>query len=140
MPNHVDSILRVRGTEKDLKRFAKANRIASGDEQTELSFEKAVPIPKGADTSTTAWFYENWGTKWDAQETYCSGIYEDRGTDCLEYSFWTAWSPAEAWLEAVSKKYPSLTFALKYADEGGCFPDGILRAHNGKVETEEIIF
>jgi hypothetical protein len=54
------------------------------------------------------WRYENWGTKWNADEVWISDN---------EVSFNTAWCNPQPLLVALSRKYPDIQFDIKFADE-----------------------
>ena len=62
------------------------------------------------------WRIKNWGCKWDASNTKCIP-----GETKLDYTFTTPWSPPSAWLDTVSRKYPALTFYLRFEDEAFAF-------------------
>lgn len=78
-------------------------------------------------TDWYSWCVEKWGTKWNAYD--CSDWTENA------LSFYTAWSPPIPVIEQLSKKFPSLTLTLKYADEGGGFL-GIIQFKNGDCIDE----
>ena len=69
-----------------------------------------------------SWCVENWGTKWGAYD-YCEWIVADgdNGNSTASIGFCTAWSPPFQFFIAASAKFPTLTFDLEFADEGGCF-------------------
>lgn len=56
-----------------------------------------------------SWSIANWGTKWNAYDIY--SVNEN------SISFDTAWSTPFPVIEELSKKFPSITFEVKYADE-----------------------
>ena len=61
------------------------------------------------------WNIRNWGTKWDASDP-------NLGTDSptqLQYSFSTAWSPAEGAYRAMVEKFPTLAFSFECEEEQG---------------------
>jgi hypothetical protein len=64
-----------------------------------------------------SWQVHNWGTKWNAYEIGAWSV----GFEGAEINFCTAWSPPIAFLVNASKKFPDLTFEIKYSDEGGAF-------------------
>lgn len=74
------------------------------------------------------WCHENWGTKWGACRTDAPVITEKSAM----FTFETAWSPPEPFVRAASKKFPSLTFNLKYW-EGGMGFQGQLKMKGGKI-------
>ncbi|GAJ12966.1 unnamed protein product, partial [marine sediment metagenome] len=55
-----------------------------------------------------------WGTKWDVSE-----VDIDRSdVSTINYSFDTAWSPPEMWLERACKHYPELMFWMEWEEQG----------------------
>lgn len=77
-----------------------------------------------------SWACDNWGTKWDVDKTELHGEPNDGELYC---HFDTAWGPPTNFLEAVSTKYPDLTFSLYYA-EGGMGFWGSYTITNGEGE------
>lgn len=75
------------------------------------------------------WSVNNWGTKWNAYDTY-------RNDETSLY-FETAWSPPEPVIQALSRKHPDHVFTLKYADEGGGFL-GYTVYRNGNFEETSV--
>ena len=75
------------------------------------------------------WCIEHWGTKWGLYdvEATCADFEYDR----IGYTFRTAWSPPIPVIQAMSKQYPSLTFALDYF-EGGMGFMGSCEYENGQ--------
>lgn len=55
------------------------------------------------------WAIKNWGTKWNAYE------FEKVNEDTI--TFETAWSAPHPILNAISEKYPKITFSHSWADE-----------------------
>ena len=68
------------------------------------------------------WSVANWGTKWGAYDD-CEWQVDsgDNGNSTASIGFCTAWSPPFQFFIAASAKFPTLTFDLEFADEGGCF-------------------
>jgi len=65
------------------------------------------------------WCIAHWGTKWGIYDVeLLEGDFEDGR---LEYTFQSAWSPPVPVIEAMSKRFPSLTFALDYFEGGSGF-------------------
>jgi Ferredoxin-like domain in Api92-like protein len=63
------------------------------------------------------WNIYNWGTKWDL-----GGDTDIVHTDKMTaYAFDTAWSPPEKVVGLLAKKYPTLSFYLRYAECGMMF-------------------
>lgn len=61
------------------------------------------------------WNVREWGTKWDACESYVS-----RDDDLnASISFETAWSPPEPIFRAMVEQFPTLSFDIAYEEEQG---------------------
>jgi hypothetical protein len=79
------------------------------------------------------WCVEHWGTKW--------GIYDIELTDddsesgSLTYFFLTAWSPPIPVVQAMSKQFPSLSFALDYFEGGAGFMGSCVYENGQEVEA-----
>jgi hypothetical protein len=73
------------------------------------------------------WNVTNWGTKWDACDTY---IGRD-GDLSASISFQTAWSPPEPIFRAIVEQFPNLTFDISYEEEQGW--GGELSGSNGEL-------
>ena len=69
------------------------------------------------------WRYENWGTKWNADEVYISDN---------EITFNTAWCNPQPLLVALSRKYPDIQFDIKFADEDFGHNTGTYILKNGE--------
>lgn len=72
------------------------------------------------------WCCAFWGTKWDVEARI------DDEFDGFAANFETAWSPPSEWLASASKKFPSLSFSLAYA-EGGVGFWGTTEAERGDL-------
>ena len=87
------------------------------------------PMKDGYNRGGYEWCIEHWGTKW--------GLYEveltegDFDNDRLEYTFQSAWSPPILVIQAMSKQFPSLSFAMDYF-EGGMGFMGSCEYENGQ--------
>jgi hypothetical protein len=75
------------------------------------------------------WRMRRWGSKWGAYEPT---IAENATDTRADLEFWTAWSPPKPVVNQLSRKFPNLTFTLKYWEGGKCFR-GILRVRAGTV-------
>jgi hypothetical protein len=73
------------------------------------------------------WSVNNWGTKWNATEGMC---YAQRTR--IRLTFWTAWSPPVPIVEALSEKYPTTKFSLRFYECGVGFK-GHYAMKGGKV-------
>ena len=133
MPNHVENILRISGTEEDLAAFKAICHGKSPEyappkipipwgrqlpKEEVLTFSGIVPVPaeilaKTYDKAGYDWQHENWGTKWDA---YGPPQVVQVGRDLI-YTFQTAWAPPLKWLRAAVEKFPTLHFELFARDE-----------------------
>jgi hypothetical protein len=100
-------------------------RIAAGEEKESLfgmslsissSYQKELIRRFGVD-NWYDWAIKNWGTKWG---TYDVAQRESK-TGEANFSFQTAWSPAEGLWIKVSADFPTLEFFTEFADEGGGF-------------------
>ena len=76
------------------------------------------------------WQTRNWGTKWNA--------YEQVEHDANELEFDTAWSTPLQAMVHLSKKYPLLTFQVRYADEDFGYNVGEYTLINGNIEAQNI--
>jgi len=85
-------------------------------------------------TTWYSWCTEKWGTKWDCNNAVIRKVKEKDGKLIIVYGFETAWSPPIAAIEEISKKFPDLTFKLRYF-EAGCGFKGLLILENGLVIT-----
>lgn len=89
----------------------------NGSHPTLLSFHRLLPVPAdvaardyGAPGGGYEWQKAHWGVKWGA-----SGACLSEEADSLSYSFETAWSAPNAWLQTVSADYPALMFLLLFS-------------------------
>ena len=126
MPNWCDNWLEIVGDEYWVSKFMQENI----NEDEELSFEMSCPVPD--DVDEYGWCIDNWGTKWDAQETQLGDEIEGQ----RNINFETAWSPPYRWLRSVAEKYDSLQFFLRYA-EGGCGFSGVIEYEDGEMQHGE---
>lgn len=71
------------------------------------------------------------GTKWGTYDTELVEESKERRT----YFFLTAWSPPEPLVEAMSERFPSLTFALDYFEGGAGFMGSCEYGNGQEVEA-----
>jgi len=84
-------------------------------------------LPKsGYEQGGYDWCVNQWGTKWNLQD---ASVNRDCDQD-LSGNFDTAWSPPIGVLQAMSEKFPALTFTLTYWEGEMCFA-GISTFSNG---------
>lgn len=82
------------------------------------------------------WSIANWGTKWNACDTFVEDIrtYSDGGA-MLTIDFSTAWSHPQEIYEQLAKQYPNLTITAQFDEESGEYY-GSFRAKDGDQETQ----
>ena len=145
MPNWCFNRLKVYAhdgeeSEKQLKKFVKENVNVDKENGEALSFQGSVPRPKELDiTAGTrtedeeaqakineekyghkdwySWCIDNWGTKWDA----CNSYVDDEDECEVVIAFETAWSPPLEWMQKASEKYPLLVFEMNVEEESDAF-------------------
>ena len=87
----------------------------------ELSIEEKMAI--SMQFKSDGWYDWNvreWGTKWDACDTeILNETYNEDGTASVQYSFSTAWSPAEEAYRAMVEQHPELEFEFYCEEEQG---------------------
>jgi hypothetical protein len=128
MPNWCDNTLRVTGDTEALKRFVVD--ITNEDESITI-LKNLLPFPAelvGKDILDKegnvfgqaftddgySWCLRNWGTKWGDCETEITV----NDPDHLVIRFQSAWSPALAGIERISRLFPTLTFQTDWVEEG----------------------
>jgi hypothetical protein len=149
MPNWCSNTLQISGNKEQLEMFKQKSIIKSGMDVDIFVMDGCVPMPEelGICEGLTPeqiverrlkygydnwydWRFENWGSKWDAQEPY---ITEE--VDGLTINFDTAWSPAIPYVKQVAKMYPDLIFDLYFMETGEWFA-GRVFAKNEEVNEE----
>lgn len=119
MPNHVRNELVFTCDNKE--RISELMNTIKG-ENTAIDFEKIIPMPSNIYRGNLSWEDEqrlggmdwyhwsiaNWGTKWNAYETYS-------GNDMISFS--TAWSAPFPVIRVLSEMFPDVTITHYYADE-----------------------
>lgn len=157
MPNWCNNTLQVYGPAREVARFKKQavgfdpwmtakQRVST--KPCQLNFYSLVPIPKKVlkapcDETTYNWKIENWGCKWgaslggDPADVQC--MFAEGTTNILWDPFDTPWNPPLAFIENVSKKWPTLLFLLDYNEPGNAFK-GIAQAKAGKIENYQITY
>lgn len=91
--------------------------------------EKEMCIREGRPT----WYdfnRENWGTKWNC--------FSCKRESFFVFAFETAWSSVPVIIEAISKKFPAVSFIYEYADEDTGYNAGVYELKDGI--TKETIF
>lgn len=149
MPNWCSNSLQISGCPKQLDEFKSKSIIKSGMNldifvmdglitmPEELAIcegltpeQKAEKVAKYSYDNWYDWRFENWGSKWDAQD---SSIEEDENG--LTIDFCTAWSPAIPYIKQVAKMYPDLIFDLYFMETGDWYA-GRVTAKNEDVNEQ----
>lgn len=105
MPNWVRNKLFINGPIDSVKQCT----LDISTDTEHISFEKIHPRPKDIGDNWYDWSVENWGTKWDVNETF----EDEDGYICFD----TAWSTPVELVCTLSKRYPNLTFEVQFSDE-----------------------
>jgi hypothetical protein len=124
--NWCGNMLTVEGSSERLDAFAAA---VGGLKGPAFSLEAIDPMPEllGNSSGWHPWALAHWGTKADVVSctlTRCDGR--------LEYRFATAWSPPEAAICQVARRWSDLVLCLTY-DESGCDFAGRTVWRDGRV-------
>jgi len=162
MPNWVYNTLTVSGKPDEIKAFtekADKPRPRSNDEGKTIELEEtdglsfwnfiAPPeekydlyfaISDGTADQTWGWYgwnSENWGTKWDANDTSMSPSPDEitEHTGSVIYYFSTAWSYPEPVVRAMAEQHPNLHFHLRSVEEQGWGAE--LSGADGKIYTDK---
>lgn len=103
--------------------------------QLVFTFAKVYPVPEKLQQNSGwyDWCIANWGTKWDASSTYLNR----KEPDVLEFSYDTAWSPAEGFVKFISAAYPELTFRNDFMEVGCSFVGHVTYKSGKAIENEE---
>ena len=130
MPNWCNCELIINSKDK----FALEDFIKKAEnikENSLLSLNNLIPIPKRQEENWYEWNIKNWGTKWEIDPDCIQRNKTNERT--YKYYFDTAWSPPSEWLEKIGKLYPTIDFKLKYEEPGFNFK-GISTSINGEYE------
>jgi hypothetical protein len=155
MPNWCSNTLVVRGSKAELDRLYDTVMLKG-----EFDFNAIIPMPEHqpdpkkpdaffADGNLGQeerklfgsknwydWSNDNWGTKWNASDSYGSRPYTEGNP--VEISFNTAWSPVTDLIDTLSTQFPELTFEYSYSEEGMMFAANIT-IKNGEWLNEEYL-
>ena len=114
---------------EDIKRFREW-KTETQKKAIELAFIYKENKEKYGHTTWYNWSCDNWGTKWNAYQT------PDQRDESDTIFFQTAWSAPLPVIEALSKKFPDLTFEIFYADEDTGSNTGWFRYKDGEAIIE----
>ena len=141
MPNWCENILVVEGPEADIAAFKeKAAAVPAEDAAVDaaevLKLENFIPIPAEVAAAEYGngqydWEIEHWGCTLGAINSAITTESENR----LHYVFQTPWTPPLAFVEQVSRDWPTLRLVLAY-NEPGCGFQGIAKAAAGVLEDQ----
>ena len=84
-------------------------QYAKTEEEKQVAIKNKPTIRKD---SWWDWRVQNWGTKWNIENTMI--YYEDRDTEILEMEFDTAWGPPDKIYVAIKLKFPDLNVSWFY--------------------------
>lgn len=73
------------------------------------------PMPKDQEANWYDWCVTNWGTKWDATETF---VGNDTEEDSVTFSFDTAWAPPIEAFRHWAERDGRVTYRLTYIEPG----------------------
>jgi hypothetical protein len=149
MPNWCSNTLQISGDKEQLELFKQKSIIKSGMDVDIFVMDGCITMPEELNIMKDIseeelsirkakygydnwydWRFENWGSKWDAQEPY---ITEEE--ELLTINFDTAWSPAIPYVKQVAKMYPDLIFDLYFMETGEWFA-GRVFAKNEEVNEQ----
>ena len=145
MPNWCFNHLRVTGPAQDVTRFQ--NRAVgfspwptppAGQTPEVFNFHRLLPIP--ADVLATGnraaghhWERQHWGCRGGAADAALL----DEWDGGVIYEFATAWNPPLAFLEQVSRQWPSLLWLLEYEELLAGF-QGLAKGEAGVLEDHRL--
>jgi hypothetical protein len=116
MPNYCSNDLFIQGNKQSISKL-KEELFTTKDDEIELTFNNTIPMPKEYE-QTDEWYdwrCDNWGTKWDAFDTY---IINEEEEEEINVSFTTAWTPPLPFLYALANKYPDVTIECHFIEMG----------------------
>lgn len=155
MPNWCSNTLVVRGSKEELDRMYNKVMVKG-----EFDFNAIIPMPehqpdpkkpnaffadgnlgqeerkKFGSNNWYDWSNDNWGTKWNASDSYGTRPYAEGKP--AEISFNTAWSPVPDLIDTLSTQFPTLTFEYSYSEEGMMFAAN-LTIKNGEWLQEDYL-
>lgn len=134
MPNWIYNNLNITGPEDEVREFHAS--VDVGEDDNGGFIRKFIPFPAELEGNVIIangepvgraftdegywWCVNNWGTKWgDCETEVVSEPHElSDGTWSASYRYSTAWSPADAAIVTIAKKFPNLTFDVSWEEEG----------------------
>ena len=154
MPNHVEQDLWVTGSSETLREFM----VFAKEDELLLSANKFIPYPEeyatldkqaeeerkkgnffakdGFNSGGYQWVRQNWGTTWGIYNAELLSEKLTGKSGKLKYTCESAWSPATLIVDAMSKKFPTLKFVMKYYEQGMQFK-GHYIVQGGEILLDE---
>lgn len=148
MPNHVENILKIKGTKeeiKEVKDFLKG-KWNDGTERN-IDFNNITPMPKwvyrrdlssreeekyGRENCWYGWSRKNWGTKWNAYESE----YKDTENTIR---FRTAWNNVfDELMRKLGFIFPNVEFEYSWSDEDFGYNVGRIRFKDTEILDDYI--
>ena len=116
------------GRDSDVLKFLKMTKEEQ-DKCIELGNIYKENIEKYGHTDWYGWSLDNWGTKWNACDTFNDGTYVE---------FNTAWSVPIGIYEALAKMFPDVEISFDWADEDAGYNVGSGNLDDGKLYYTEL--
>lgn len=116
------------GDKHDVFKFAKMTKEEQ-DKCIELGNIYKENLEKYGHTDWYGWRLDNWGTKWNACDTFNDGTY-------VEFS--TAWSAPLEIYNALAKMFPNIEISFDWADEDAGYNVGSGNLDDGKLYYSEL--
>jgi len=165
MPNWCNQVLTVQGDHAELNRFDKETEKVDDKGEKFISFNDLIPCPQELTDTTEGsygdelkqleleeqqkknllrygfktwydWACEVWGTKWGACDVHKFNKESIPDKSRIDYSFQSAWSPADGLLRGMSMLFPTLAFGVWFTEESNAFAGWII-FKNGETVAEE---
>lgn len=147
MPNHVENRLKIIGNEnqiKEVKDFLKGKYDDGTDHN--IDFNKITPMPKwvynkdlsskdeekyGKENCWLEWCIKNWGTKWNAYESYLN---DEENI----IRFLTAWNGVPNLMKKLGFIFPEIEFEYAWASEDFGYTVGLIKYKDTDILEENI--
>jgi hypothetical protein len=110
MPNWVANRLSMDGKDERVQECLDFVRSIDSEGGIRSDFDFNQIIPTTGEADWYSWGIKNWGTKWNATDSYVS----DSGDVCFN----TAWSPPIPVIRKLAELFPDLIFELEWTIEG----------------------
>ena len=114
----------------DKEKFIKERKISSKALKEVMLYNLTDETNKDSVEYLLGWHTTHWGTKWNSRCYGKNPTKVDKNT--YIYTFETAWSPPIQIIDAMTAKFPNLTFTFLYGEPGNYF-SGRLRINSKNV-------